>query len=119
MQRRHLLGALSGPVFHRGNKKIYMAMAAEQMPASLESDCDAGILEVRRYSGDASAAVEFVLLLESHGIRVVQRQGLQLQLAFASAEERQALWQGVTADIHWQQLRKKANLVPIEISLYS
>ena len=119
MQRRHLLGALSAPVFHRGNKKIYMAMAAEQMPATLESDCDAGILEVRRYSGDSSAAVEFVLLLESYGIRVVQRQGLRLQLAFASAEERQALWQRVTADVHWQQLRERANFVPIEISLYS
>ena len=119
MQRRHLLGALSAPVFHRGNKKIYMAMAAEQMPATLQSDCNAGILEVRRYSGDASAAVGLASLLESHGIRVVQQQELQLQLAFASAEERQALWQRMTADIQWQQLRKRANLVPIEISLYS
>ena len=96
-----------------------MAMAAEQMPATLESDCDAGILEVRRYSCDASAAVELVGFLTLHGIKVVQQQGLRLQLAFASAEERQALWQLVTADFHWQQLRKRANLVPIEISLYS
>jgi hypothetical protein len=118
MLRRHLLGALSAPVFHRSNKKTFEAIAAPQMPACLESDCDAGILEVRRYSGAAQAGVKLVLLLESHGIRVVQRQGLQLQLAFTSIEERQALWQRVTSDVDWKRLRDQANLTTVEISVY-
>ncbi len=117
MQRRHLLGALSPITFRGSNKKTYHAIAAERMPASLESDWGAGIIEVRRYDGDVEVAEEFQLLLELHGAEV-RRDGLDFQLAFNTLEVREAVWGRLAADNLWHKLRQKGKLVTLEISVF-
>ncbi len=117
MQRRHLLGALTPITFRGSNKKIYNAIAAERMPASLESDWVAGTIEVRRYGGDLEVAEELQRLLEIHGAEV-RRDGLNFQLAFSTLEEREAVWSRLTADTSWEKLRQKGKLVTLEISVF-
>ena len=118
MQRRHLLGAFSPIPFRGSNRKTFQAIGAARMPASLESDCHEEIMEVRRYEGAAAAGPALARLLESHGFRIVNRDGLNVELAFGSTEERQVLWSRVTADVNWHILRESKKLAPLEITVY-
>ena len=117
MQRRHLLGALGPLTFRGSNKKTYHAIAAERMPASLESDWVAGIIEVRRYGGDLEVAKELQRLLAFHGAEV-RRKGLNFQLAFNTLAEREGVWGRLAADTAWETLRQKGKLVTLEISVF-
>ncbi len=88
------------------------------MPAFLECESDAAVVEVRRYEGSIGLAEALAQLLEAHGVRVTARDALAFQLAFGSMEARQLAWASLTADDQWPQLRERARLVALEVSVY-
>lgn len=120
MQRRGFIAALGAPIFHPSNGKTraYRAVAAEQMPAFLECESDAAVVEVRRYNGEAACAAALTELLESHEAHVIARDELVFQLGFGSMEARQLAWASLTGDDQWSQLRARARLVALEVSVY-
>ena len=120
MQRRGFIATLGAPVFHPSNVKtrVYRAVAAAEMPAFLECESDAPVVEVRRYTGEAACAGALTGLLESHGAHVIERDELVFQLGFASMEARQLAWASLTADEQWPQLRERSSLVALEVSVY-
>ena len=120
MQRRGFLAALGSPVFDGSNGKgrVYRAIASERMPAMLQCESDAAVIEVRRYAGASKCAAELAKLLESHGAQIIVRNALAFQLGFPSLEARQVVWAQVTADSHWAELRGRAGLVAQEVSVF-
>ena len=97
---------------------MYWAVAAAEMPAFLECESDAPVVEVRRYKGEAACAGALTELLESHGAHVIARYELVFQLGFGSMEARQLAWASLTADDQWTFLRDGAGLQAQEISVY-
>lgn len=120
MQRRGFIATLGAPAFHRSNGRVrvYRAVAAAHMPAFLECEADAAVVEVRRYEGSIEHAEALAELLQAHGVRVTARDALAFQLGFGSMEARQLAWASLTADDRWRRLRERARLVAREVSVY-
>ena len=88
------------------------------MQAFLQCESDTAVVEVRWYEGSIEHAEALAELLEVHGVLVTARDALAFQLGFGSMEARQLAWASLTADDQWPQLRERARLVALEVSVY-